>query len=341
MKILSVAEFDPAGVLGGHRSALRALGVDYRLAVMDIYPTGREEQPDYQATVHDAEVAAFAEEADIIQFHPAIGQPWSFATDAPHYNDAANTPFNTVDWKDQRFQRARRISYFHGSKNAAKNAQTYAAYWRERGHAIWASTLDYVHWMEAVYAPPIVTLPQTVTPVPWEDSGEGRVHQITWGPTARLRQEDDPLIVAHAPTDPGNCHTRAFMAFCQRKGIVVEFMFNRKHPEVIRRKAECNAGFDHLRGAFSVNTVENCLLGLVPLVGVKREYLVTLEREIGEARSLFLVQTQQDLEQYLVALDDSPELTRRVQLEAQQWARCWDPPTLGKKLLRKYQDVLR
>ncbi len=324
LKVLSVCEFDPAGVLGGHRSALRAMGVDYRLAVMDIYPTGREMDHDYQATRHDAEVADFAEEADIIQFHPGIGQPWSYTTMAPNYKDGADWFFGSIDWSSPRFQRAKRISYFHGSRNAAKNAALYAKHWRERGHVIWASTIDYVHWMEAVYAPPIVNLTAH--------------HPLR----AKLREDDEPLMIAHAPTDPQNCNTPEFIDICQRRGILYDFIFNVQHPEVLRRKVACNAGFDHLRGSFSVNTVENCLMGLVPLVGLKHEYLRTLNEEIGFHRGLFPVETAKELGEYIVNLDEDTQLTRDKQAIAHSWALdYWSAGVLGPKLLAKYQDVLR
>ena len=82
MRILSVADFDPANVLEGHRLAMKTLGVDYRLAVATTYPR-RPGNPDHQLVVHDYKLdylMDFAEKADIIQFHPGIGQPWSHGT---------------------------------------------------------------------------------------------------------------------------------------------------------------------------------------------------------------------------------------------------------------------
>lgn len=324
MKILAVTEFDPAGVLGGHRKALQTIGIDYRLAIMDYYPhIGCE--VDWQFTQHDEQIRDFAAEADIIQFHPAIGQPWSYNTLHPQLLDGEDIQFAGVNWQKS-FPRAKRVSYFHGSRNAVVNAKLYAEHWRSRGHSIWASTLDYVHWMDAVYAPPALGL-----------ENEAGIHTP--------RTEDDPLIIAHAPTDPLNCHTVEFMSAAARVGAVSEFMFRIPRTDVHKRKKKCNAGFDHLRGSFSVNTLENCFFGLAPLVGVKREYLDRLEEEIGSGgislRRLFPIETLQDLERTMARLENDPDSHYAMQNDAVTWAKTqWNTQTIATLLKRKYEAVL-
>jgi hypothetical protein len=324
MKILAIAEFDCAGVLGGHRKALRAAGIDYHVALLDVYRHEREPGHDYQLGVSDLEdVARFAEEADILQFHPGIGQPWSYESLSPRLNDGELVHFGGVNWMDPRFSKARRISYFHGSRNAAANAERYAAYWRDRGHTLWASTFDYIDWMGAVYAPPIVDL--------------GNQEPVA------LRGDDEPLIIAHAPTDPGNCHTAEFMAACSKLGVNVEYIAGYTHAETLRRKRLCNAGFDHLRGSFSINTIENCWLGLAPLVRVKASYLPLIERELGYPfhKALFTIQEENQLADEIRALDDDAELTRQRQMVARRWVQTsLAPNVLTLKLVDKYKDVL-
>lgn len=324
MRILSIAEFDPAYVLQGHRAALRAAGVDYRLALVDVYtyqgrPYGRGVSHDWlldACTADDfKDLARFAAEADVIQFNPVIGQPWSHQTTTMQTRDGAALPYGPIDWLTFR---APKISYLHGSRNLAHNAEAYADHWRAEGHTIWASTLDYVHRTGAVYAPPVV------------DVGE---------PPAPLA-EAAGLLVVHAPTDPTMCHTEDFRKLCMRLGIPWVLLHNRPHAEVLATKRKANAGFDHLRGSFSINTVENCFLGLVPLVGLKRQYLHLLREEIGDPGGLFMVETLGDLESYMRALDQDLEATRARQERARRWATtCFSKERITEKLIRRFEEA--
>jgi hypothetical protein len=326
MKILAIAEFDAAGVLTGHREALRALGVDYRIAVIDEYGYRSDLAHDWpHADGSIGGLREFAEEADILQFHPAIGQPWSSTDTSPHFHDGENEGLFGIDWT---VIPARRVSLFHGSRNAWANAPTYAAHWKKRGHAIWATTLDYVIAMGADYAPPAIFLPP--------------------GARAPLRGNDDPLIVAHSPTDPSLCHTEEFRAIARTMdGIVIDYMNRRPHAEVMRRKRQAHAGFDHLRGAFSVNTLENCALGLVPLVGVRADVILRLHREgfgganLGfQGSVLFQVRDVATLQRMLRKHVEEPAYTRSIQDCAYTWFEdCWRPEIIGARLKRMYEGL--
>lgn len=339
MKILAVAEFDPAGVLTGHREALRALGVDYRLVVRDVYaeiPVKPDwvigAKPDIDAF---AEVYKFAHDADVLQFHPSIGQPHSYSSSAPFYDDGeADERWPGILWRSSTlFKRARRVSLFHGSRNAAANAEAYAEHWRGfRKHAIWATTLDYAHRMGAAYAPPAVCV-DIVGNLPIGERGS---------PRAPMRNDDDPLIIVQAPTDPDNCHTAVLLAAARAAGCVVDLVQGRPRLDVWRRKARAHAGFDHLRGSFSVNTVENLAIGLAPLVGLRPEYRELLGDLVPpDARDrLFPFWDEAGFGKYLRALVADPALTRRRQTQARIcYDQRWRPELIGARLKKMYEAL--
>lgn len=326
MKILAVAEFDCARVLSGHRRVLKALGIDYRVAVKDSY---WDSIVDFSPKDPER-LTSFALEADVLQFHPAIGQPWSYSTLHPHWRDGEDEGLFGIDWTKIN-PRARRVSYFHGSRNAAVNAGAYAAHWRGRGHAVWTSTLDYVEWMSATYAPPAIFDP---------------LEQGGWIAPAMPRGDDDPLVVSHAPTDPANCHTDLFLHASQRAGTVAVVINGQKHFDCLRLKRDTHAGFDHLRGAFSVNTLENCGLGLAPLVRLRRQHKVRLEEEgfgsLSEIDGLFRIEDDHgaDLARELRTLEASPAETRSRQNLARGWfSRYWRSDIVGAKLKKLYEAL--
>jgi hypothetical protein len=364
VKILAVAEFDCAGVLTGHRRALRALGVDYCLAIRDVY--NMPVQPDWIVADPTGEIPAglslvdvqrenrrvrdellsFAEEADVIQFHPAIGQHWSYTTLEPRLDDGEDEKLFGIDWRKIN-PRAHRVSLFHGSRNAEANAALYALYWMKKNHRVWATTLDYTFRMGAAYAPPAVDLRQTASITVGEQATLQARRLIEF--TAPLRGDDDPLIAVQAPSDPDNCHTGIFLDACRRSGAVADLVVKRPHAEVVQRKLRAHAGFDHLRGSFSVNTIENLALGLAPLVALRQEYWEILDREIGhpgEAHPfatpgfLFPFEDEEGFRKDLAKLARDPALTRHRQYLARAWyERSWRPEIIGAKLKKMYEAL--
>lgn len=342
MKILAICEFDCAGVLAGHRRALRQLGVDYRVAARDVYrrSTGFPLMPDWTESAPgvtlgtDPPLRAFAEDADVIQFHPSIGQPWSCRDLAPRFDDGEDERLFGIAWKDVN-PRARRVSLFHGSRNAAAgdNAEAYAAHWRRRGHEIWATTADYAARMRAPLAPPAVEI-RLAAPYP-----VAVLHE----PRAKLRGDDDPLVVVQAPTDPPNCHTEVFLDACRRSGAVAQLVVGRPHEEVIARKLRASAGFDHLRGAPSVNTIENLALGLAPLFALSPGADEALmEAGMGSIlEDLCLIRDEASFRKLLVDLVHNPARTRFLQEAARAWyERCWTPAAIGEKLKAMYEELV-
>jgi hypothetical protein len=320
LKVLAVTEFDAVGVLAGWKRAV-APEVDLRIAVHKQFARHGDILADdwvLGPKCHFPSLWDFARRADVIQFHPAIGQPWSVESLAPRFGmDADTLPYGPIEWA--RIDKPK-IALFHGSRNAAANAEIYSVAYRKRGMHIWATTLDYVARMAATYTPPI--LPPDFT-------------------SAKLRQDHEPLIVAHAPTDPENCQTRPFIDLCARLGTVVKLLVNQSHAEVLATKAKCNAGFDHLRGAFSINTLENARAGLVTLVGLKPEFMGGLS-QIGATAPVPALSTLEELEQALINLESDPERTRIGQRNAALWfTNFFTPWKLGPRLVELYKEVAR
>lgn len=342
LRVLCVAEFDPCGVHLRHRKYLRQCGIDYRLAVHEIYWREgvhadwwlRRRTYDRAANRWDwarneslgdsdmEDLAAFAEIADVVQFCPAIGQPWSCSPGAPRFErDADQRPYGPIDWRELRIS-GRRVAYFHGSRNAQDHMAAYADAYRQRGFGILASTLDYVHGMQATYAPPIVDM-------------------LEWEP-APLRQPGERLRISHAPTDPQNCSTEQFLDHLKViPGLTISVVMGVEHNICLVLKRRTHVGLDHLRGSFSINSIENAALGLVNLVAVKPEW-----REWLASRDVPLpwpaVETVEDVVEWVTRLRDDADLTQRLQRDARQWFEThWAPMKVARRVETVYSELAR
>lgn len=344
MRILALAAFDPASVVLSHRDLMRAAGHDFRLAVVRAY-TERQRQADYvcEQLVSESRVVApgvtkkwvtfeklapnleelreFAKQADVIQFHPGIGQgsgDWA-SQDGPAWNvnlelllveDALGLRGVTYGGKSLVF-------FFHGSRATWASRDWY----KGLGHPnTAASTIDYAHEFDAAYLPPFV------------DVGDLR---------APLRGDDDPLLIAHTPTDRAACSTEEFLAAARGLGIPVRLGEGLTHKQVLALKAECNAGFDHLRGAFSVNTLENAALGLVPIHAMRHEYNSRLlnEESIGQIPP-FSVAGGEDMRRKMRRLGDRPAFTRKLQVLARSWwEEYFSAEPITKRLTKFYASL--
>ena len=267
MKILALADFDPAGVVLSHRDALRACcpDIDFRVALHTAY-TPRQRGADWVgASLQGCDAQGrefyapgggdlpalleFAYSADVIQIHPGIGQPW--ADQPEHFLPERDPPvapyFGRKDWPEIiGGSRARHlVAFFHGSVHARANIEGYRQ--RYAGLHFAASTLDYAVDLDAAYLPPALPLPAVAAP---------------------LRADDDPLIVAHTPTNPSIASTEIFLAAARAAGVVVNYASRRSHEEALAAKQRSHMTFDHLRGTFSVNSLEAASLGSIPLVAL-------------------------------------------------------------------------
>lgn len=349
MRVLALSFFDPASAVLSHRDLMRKAGHDFRLAVVRAY-TERQRSADYvcEQLVYEKnelapgvfarrayweklapnleELRSFAASADVIQFHPGIGHgdgDWASRGDLPpSLADEADDVLRMLDLYPKKAPSS--VLFIHGSNAAWRNLKHYKTILSAPvvlgGHAkIAASTIDYATELDAAYLPPLV------------DVGDLR---------APLRGDDDPLLIAHTPTDRIACSTEEFLKISRGLGIVVRLGEGIPHDQVLSLKAECNAGFDHLRGAFSVNTLENAAIGLVPLHAMRGEYITrmlnTEEMEIPP----FTVSGVEDLHLKMRRLSDDPCMTRKFQALARQWWQTYfsaDP--IMKRLTKFYESL--
>lgn len=356
MKILALSFFDPASVVLSHRDLMRAAGHDFRLAVVRAY-TQRQSQADYvseklavKTTPFGPGVArrevtfekvpfnrealqAFANEADIIQFHPGIGTgAGDWATSGEPYGVA---PEITATLNALGFQHTAscktRVAFIHGSNSTWKHRAIYRSVLHGSFHVA-ASTLDYATELDAAYLPSFVSVGTRQAP---------------------LRTADDPLIIAHTPTDRVACSTDAFIKSANAVGAVIRLGEFLPHADCLNLKAGCHVGFDHLRGSFSVNTLENAALGLVTLFGLSdrcRERL--LAEGINDDGAVTPVdggglqvrsrpiQSVEELGYVLRMLERDIQLTRWFQQKARGWfLKNFNADAITQRLTRFYESL--
>ena len=302
MRVLYAAHFDPAGVMAGHRAALRAAGVEAYLAM----------NVDYRVEGADKAVPP----PDVVVVCPGIG------TGASHGDPALRTDVlvplpSEVEQILALFPRAKRVAYFHGSVNTWALRDSYAIQYRARGFALAASTLDYAVAMDAAYLPP--ALPVV-------------------GPRADLRPAWRPLHVAHTPTNPRICHSREFLDLAIDLGVPVRFVTAVSQAEALNVKRVSHAVFDHLRGAFSVNSLEAAALGTIPLFGLTSVARARLTDE-GFTSPPGALNGVEDLRRILGSLRDDVPRTVALQQESFMWAQQFNPAATAQRLVAFYESL--
>ena len=322
MKVLAVGQFDPCGFHLRHRKYLAAHGVDLRIAVERVYwEEGHVADYVLGRADDEARCAEFAREADLLQFSPVIDQEWThraaklYTPDTRRTGDIADRPFGPIDWETVK---AKRVACFHGSDNAHGNAEAYARHYRGKGYAIAATTLDYVHRMEAEYLPAIV--------------------DVQWQAERRWKA----LSMIHCPTNRAACSTQDMIDATNQKGLKVRVsvVTGKTHAEIIAEKQRHHVGFDHLRGAFSINSLENAALGLIPLAGVKPEYRRYL-REQGVSLPWPEIETMDDVIDVLRAMAaEPPRLTAKKQESVRAWFWDeWSPDKVASRVAAAYRRM--
>jgi len=344
IRVLSIGEFDPCEVILRHRDALRKFygsEIDSRIALQFGHTDGQR-RADWVHSVWKTEnegvykveltptrgpmgkwddLLEFAKSADVIQFLPGIGQPWGSGPKLPRADeDAPMCPFMDIaTWESLALKARARVAYFHGSVNTWANRDHYVRKFED--YTLATSTLDYACELPAFYLPP-------VGPV--------------CGEPAALRGDDDPLLVAHTPTHPDNCHTSPFLHACHTLGVVANYRGGwLEHDRVLDLKRGSNAGFDHLRGSFSVNSLENCTLGLANIVGLKHSYR---QRLVGEGFATMPgphIESVADMQGALRLLRDDPGFTRSLQTQCREWAtRAFEERRIATRVLEFYRGLL-
>jgi hypothetical protein len=310
MKILYASDFDPAGVHLGHRDALRDARVDAYVAARLAY----RHRSDFDRESPSS--------PDVIVVCPGIGDgsgDWAAKTE-----DRGKIGYQP-DWVWailNRCPNANRVALFHGSPHTWAHRAEYARHWSAAGFALAATTLDYATEMDAAWLPPAVS--------------------VKGFPLADLRAVGSPLFVVQTPSVTELCHTQEFISAAQNAGYVVATGARGvRHDACLYFKARFHAGFDHMRGSFSTNTIENAALRLVPIFGLNPLYADRMLSEyVWKPSFTVWPPTIEELTKVFQALFDAKR-TRMAQEEGRDWYfENFFPEKIANRLLRFFERVI-
>ncbi len=316
MKILSVGQFDPCCFHLRHKKYLTELGIDLRLAVERVYwDAGNGADYILGRADDEAQCLEFAKQADIIQFSPVIDQEWSYQTTDPVlHGDIDERPFGDIVWSQMP---GLRVACFHGSVNALPNAELYARHFRSKAMAIAATSLNYVGAMNATYLPPIVDV-----------AGQAS------------RRKNEILKLIHSPTNRDACGTTAFLDAVKRIPVRVTVSTGKTHAETVRAKTLQHAGYDHMRGDFSINSLENAALGLANIVAVTPQNRRLLKKLHGVTLPWPEIETLSDAAEAVNMLATNRVKTIEYQTKALSWFRDeWEPRKVAARVAAAYRKL--
>ena len=341
-KVLITGGFDPAGVCLGHRDALLDRGYDARVA-LDVAYTRRHLDADWvkiitpnvtagmmddlvlERRMNHEGLLEFAKAADVIQVSPGINHVWDKADPSKTILDLHLPPAGKLgedvgvkDWFDVN-RNAARVAYFHGSLRTWEHREEYAKHYRNLGYLLAASTLDYACSMGAAYLPPVINGPAMRQP----------------------RQDGEPLVVIHTPTDRKASQSKELIAICRDLDIELRIFQNKEHRTILREKRLANVGVDHLRGSFSVNHLENCDAGLASLCSLLEEYELKMVSDgFDPMPCLIRIKDANDLRAALSMLKLDPKATRDLQRCCSDWVQSnFNGAAIGLRLHRFYGSL--
>jgi hypothetical protein len=206
------------------------------------------------------------------------------------------------------------VAYFHGSANLAAHADLWADRYEIRGFTLAASTLDYAVRLGAAYLPPALIVPDAL-------------------PLAPYRKDGARLVVAHTPTNWAVCSTEVLLAHAKDLGIDVHLVTCAHPHTALVVKTQSHATFDHLRGSFSVNSLEGAIFGSIPLFGTSQAVRERMAAEGLTAPPALLHPSDHDLRRVLTLLRDDAGLTRDLQCESRRWSKQFTPARTAQRLV--------
>jgi hypothetical protein len=314
MRILYLSDFDPAGVMIAQRDALRIAKPDWevRVALRKSY---------YHKSDPDTELHG---KPNVIVLCPGIGS----GSTSSIGNDEFTFHPEFSPWIGElrkQFKDSREVFYIHGSKQT----QSFLTEYRLglKGGIVAASTLDYAVDLDCHWLPPVV-----------DSRGLGR---------AELHQAGKPLSIAHSPSDPTVCHTREFLYAAITQGVSVHYISGKPHHIAMSLKRNSPVGFDHLRGTFSVNTIEFAALGMVPLFGLSPDVADRMRLEGLTLPPIRLwyrdvdVSLEDNLQKQIRILRDTPNLVQAAQGEAFEWyQQNFAPDKVVPRIVNFFESVM-
>ena len=294
-RVLFAHDFDPAGVMIQWREAIRGAG-------------GMAWVAGARAYIHRADFDQSCGKPDVIVVCPGVGDglggdPGPAAVSIlPGWVDAL-----LVKWP-----KIPRVALFHGSLHCWALREVYARYWHDRCFALTSTTLDYVTEMSKIA--PCAWLPPLV-----ERAG------VAEGRTAVLHNPRRPLVVLQTPSDHVACGTQDFLNAVRNAKAIPLASALIPHPMNLELKLRFSVGFDHFRGAPSVNALENAACGQASIFSLSAENRATMERLGVPAPSTAIEPTRDALEEKVRYMVENPEIVADWQDGCLVWwARYFD-----------------
>jgi len=296
-RILFAHDFDPAGVMIQWREAIRRAG-------------GKAWVAGTRAYSHRADFDQSCGKPDVIVICPGVG-------DGSGGDPGPGAVKLLPSWVEDllaKYPKARRVALFHGSLHCWPLWEAYARHWHDRGFTLASTTLDYVTEMSKIA--PCAWLPPLV-----ERAGMAVLCD-------RL-----PLVVLQTPSDPIACGTQDFLNAVRNAGAIPLASWLVPHAMNLELKLRFPVGFDHFRGAPSVNALENAACGQASIFSLSASNRATMEALGVPAPSTAIEPTRDALEEKVRHMVKHPEIIEHWQDGCWGWwVRYFDEPEIVQRL---------
>jgi hypothetical protein len=302
-RVLFAHDFDPAGVMIQWREAIRRAGGMAWVACT-------------HAFIHRADFDPTCPKPDVIVVCPGVGDGSG--------GDPGRAGVKMLPrWVEEllaKWPKIPRVALFHGSRHCWPLRREYAKHWAARGFALASTTLDYVTDMGEVA--PCAWLPPLAERAGAED-----------GRTAPLHRPGRPIVVLQTPSDPIACGTQDFLNAVRTARAIPLASSLIKHPMNLELKLQFSVGFDHFRGSFSVNALENAACGQASIFSLSEENRATMEALGVPAPPTAIEPTRDALEEKVGYMVEHPEIVEDWQDECLAWwERYFDEEAILKRL---------
>ncbi len=298
-RVLFAHDFDPAGVMVQWREAIRRAGGTAWVAGARAYV----HRADFDfAPGHRSDFDQTCFRPDVIVVCPGVGDG---SGGDPGRSGVELLP----PWVEEllaKWPKIPRVALFHGSLHCWPLREEYAHHWHARGFTLASTTLDYVTEMSKIA--PCAWLPPLVERAGAE---EGRM--------AVLHHPGRPLVVLQTPSDPIACGTQYFLNAVRMAGAIPLASWLIAHEKNLELKLRFSVGFDHFRGAFSVNALENAACGQASIFSLSAENCATMERLGVPVPSTAIEPAQKALEEKVRYMVEHPEVVEDWQDGCLAW----------------------
>jgi glycosyltransferase involved in cell wall biosynthesis len=318
MRVLMLAENDPAGAAGALQRALRRRhGVDARLCTLQTRYNHDWEQdlhlPDLDPRGLD-ELGELFETCDVLHFHMTVDEDTAFGPFLPR---------KVLNGKAV-------VHHHHGHHDFRGDPEKYRRKYRERGRKnLLVSTPDLLRLLpEARWQPNLVPVDDPRF-LPMEDKPAG------------------PVRLVHSPTRKDLKNTGEFLDACRRldeRGLDFELdlIDNAPNEKCLARKRRGHVLFDHMQGYYGVSSLEALSQGLAVVAGIDDWCRGRMVEFAGTEELPWVVaRDQAELETRLAELIRDPERTAEIGRAGRAFMeRSWSDRKVSARLLDFYRQAL-